>query len=58
VSQWDIFALPVGLNIKYDISNNKIFNQIKINQLRLNIENEFNYTEKNFKWINSIKFCK
>src|SRR5210317_1904523 len=37
VSQWEIFALPVGLNIKYDISNNKILNQIKINQLRLKI---------------------
>jgi hypothetical protein len=46
VSKLEIFALPVGLNIKHDISNNKILNQIKINQLRLNIENEFNYTEK------------
>src|SRR5210317_1756777 len=34
VSQLEIFALPVGLNIKYDISNNKIFNQIKIEQLK------------------------
>src|SRR6056300_1975517 len=34
VSQLEIFALPVSLNIKYDISNNKILNQIKIKQLR------------------------
>jgi hypothetical protein len=42
----EIFALPVGLNIKHDISNNKILNKIKINQLKLNIDNEFNYNEK------------
>jgi len=57
VSQWEIFALPVGLDIKYDISNNKIFNQIKINQLRLNIENEFNYTEKNLNGLIQLNFA-
>src|SRR6056300_247555 len=56
VSQWKIFALPVGLNIKHDISNNKILNQIKINQLRLNIENEFNYTEKNLDGLIKLNF--
>src|SRR5210317_1022977 len=58
VSQWEIFALPVGLNIKYDISNNKIFNQIKIDQLRLNIENEFNYMEKNLNGLIKLNFAK
>ena len=52
VSQLEIFALPVSLNIKNDISNNKVLNKIIINQLRLNIENEFNYTGKKFRWIN------
>jgi hypothetical protein len=58
VSQLEIFALPVGLNIKYDISNNKIFNQIKIDQLRLNIENEFNYMEKNLNGLIKLNFAK
>src|SRR6056300_1062819 len=56
-SQWEIFNLPVGLNIKHDISNNKILNQIKINQLRLNIENEFNYTEKNLNGLIQLNFA-
>ena len=30
VSQWEIFALPVGLNIKYDISNNKFLIKLKL----------------------------
>src|SRR6056300_921515 len=58
VSQLEIFALPVGLNIKYDISNNKILNQIKIKQLRLNIENEFNYTEKDLDGLIKLNFAK
>jgi hypothetical protein len=57
VSQLEIFALPVGLNIKHDISNNKILNQIKINQLRLNIENEFNYTEKDLDGLIKLNFA-
>src|SRR5210317_2079412 len=56
VSQLEIFALPVGLNIKHDISNNKILNKIKINQLRLNIENEFNYTEKDLDGLIKLNF--
>jgi hypothetical protein len=54
----EIFAIPVGLNIKHDISNNKILNQIKINQLRLNIENEFNYTEKDLDGLIKLNFAK
>jgi hypothetical protein len=56
VSQLEIFALPVGLNIKHDISNNKILNQIKINQLKLNIEHEFNYIEKDLDGLIKINF--
>jgi hypothetical protein len=56
-SQFEIFALPVGLNIKHDISNNKILNQIKINQLRLNIDNEFNYTEKELDGLIKLNFA-
>ena len=57
VSQLEIFALPVGLNIKHDISNNKILNKIKINQLKLNIENEFNYTEKDLDGLIKLNFA-
>jgi len=53
----EIFALPVGLNIKNDISNNKILNKIKINQLRLDIENELNYTEKNLDGLIKSNFA-
>src|SRR6056300_1692168 len=57
VSQLEIFALPVVLNIKHDISNKEILSQIKINQLKLNIENEFNYTEKDLDGLIKLNFA-
>ena len=53
----EIFALLVGLNIKHDISNNKILNQIKIDQLRLNIQNEFNYMQKDIDGLIKLNFA-
>src|SRR5210317_1734894 len=61
VSQLEIFALPVGLNIKHDIFNNKILNQIKINQfylssnLNINNANFKDFFEKNSILISLIK---
>ncbi len=45
VSKFEIFNLPVSLSTHHDVIENKIFNNINLNTLRLNIENDLYYSD-------------
>ena len=47
-SNLEIFNLPVNLKTKHNIVNKNIFTEIYINLLKLKIENNLNYNEKEF----------
>ena len=42
-SKLEVFNLPISLKVKNDITNKIVFSKIKLNSLKLKIENDFNY---------------
>jgi hypothetical protein len=52
---YKIFNIPFNLNIKNDISNKKIFTKLKSHKIRLNINNEYDYSNVNKNGLVEIK---
>ncbi len=48
-SKFEIFNLPVSLKTEHNVLENKIYNEVNLNSLRLNFENSLYYTEDEFK---------
>ena len=52
----DIFNLPINLKISHDILNKNFFNEIKIKKLRINIENNLKYKDKEIQGLIDLNF--
>ena len=52
----EIFNLPLNIKISHDILNRNFFNEIEINKLRINIENNLKYKDKELQGLIDLKF--
>ena len=52
----DIFNLPINLKISHDILNKNFFNEIEIKKLRINIENNLKYKDKEIQGLFDLVF--
>jgi len=52
----DIFNLPINLKISHDILNKNFFNEIEIKKLRINIENNLKYKDREIQGLFDLVF--